>query len=325
MPQRESNENENKYFYYPTDNRIIEVKEEQNKPFLSSLKQLADKHNAILLTLIAPYIGKRISPVDVARARIGIEEEIGIETAAEITRGELGDLKKYNLFLLLETPGGDVDASYKIARFLAKTFKSITIFIAHEAASGGTLISFAGSKIKMGETAALSPIDIQTNYQGFYISVNMAASSLASIAKFFKTRRVEEVEYPYTALANKLDPIIYEDWTSKQWGMVQYAYDVLSLAGYPENQKITVIKNFIFTKNPHNFVILKERAANYKLNVAKDSELSAELACMRWWLNEYMFQKGAYHIIRFVLPSKSRVISNGLEKGKAQEQKVTEE
>lgn len=309
MTPQKPNE-ENKYLCFPVESSVIEVKEEEKKDYLDSLKQIANTHNAVLLTLIAPYIGKKISPVDIARAIIGIEEEIGIETVIEIVKNRLGDTKKYNLFLLLETPGGDVDASYKIARLLATSFRSVTIFVIHEAASGGTLISLAGSKIKMGGMASLSPIDIQTKYQGVYVSVNMAASSLASIAKFFKTKRVEQVEYPYTAMANKLDPIIYEDWTSKQWAMVLYTYSILSLSGYSEEQKVKIIHNLVLTKNPHNFVILKRKASDYGLEIASDNELSSELSSMRWWLNSYMFQEGASHVIRFVLPDKPSAPAN---------------
>lgn len=300
----------NQYLCFPTNSGLIEVKEEDNINCLQALKKIADDNNAVLLTLVAPYIGKKVSPVDIARARIGIDEEVGIETALEKIKEKLGSLKKFNLFLLLETPGGDVDASYKIACLLAKSFKSVTVFIIHEAASGGTLISFSGSKIKMGEMASLSPIDIQTIYQGIFVSVNMASSSLASIAEFFKTKRVEEVEYPYTALANKLDPIIYEDWTAKQWAMVGYALDILSLAKYPEKEKVNIVRNFVLTKRPHSFVILKDRAKNYGLSVAENSELCQELNCMRWWLNNYMFQEGAFHIIRFVLPKKNKPEKN---------------
>lgn len=297
---------ERRFLSYPINSGIIDIQEEKKVKCVNALKTIANKHNAVLLTLIAPYIGKKVSPVDVARAKISIEEELGIETALEIMRTKLGELSEYNLFLLLETLGGNVDSSYKIAKLLVTTFKSVTIFIIHEAASGGTLISFAGSRIVMGETANLSPIDVQTNYQGVRVSVNMATSSLTSIAKFFKTKQVEQVEYPYTALANKLDPIIYEDWSAKQWAMVRYAHDILSFSGYSDDEKIEIVRNFVFTKFPHNYVILKERASKYGLNIAKSNVFTQELNCMRWWLNNYMFQKGAFHIIRFVMPEKKK-------------------
>lgn len=288
---------------FPTEDTIISIQEENEAECKDTLKLLATKNKAVFLTLIAPNIGKKVSPVDVARASISLYEEMGIEAAVEKIRKNLGDLKQFDLFLLLETPGGNVDSSYKIAKFLGKTFKSVVVFVIHRASSGGTLISFSAQKIKMGEMASLSPIDIQTPYQGTYVSVNKAASSLTSISKFFKTRQVEQIEYPYTALANKLDPIIYEDWTSKQWSMVDYALDVLRLRRPTDTlRNIEVVRNFVLTDKPHNFVIQKELAAIYGLDIADDKDLQDELNCMRWWLNSYIFKEGSLHVIRYVVP-----------------------
>lgn len=305
------------FLEFPKESTVIFVQEETDAPCTSTLKQIATKNKAVMLSIIAPNIGKKISPVDVARAAIGLREEIGVEIAIEKMKEVIRDLKEVDLYLLLETPGGNVDSSYKIARFLAKTFKSIYVFVVHRASSGGTLISFSAKKIKMGDMASLSPIDIQTPYQGLYVSVNKAASSLTSISKFFKTQQVEQIEYPYTALANKLDPIIYEDWTSKQWSMVDYALDILRLSHPASSKNIEVIKNFVLTDKPHNFVIQKELAEIYGLEIAGDNELQDELNCMRWWLKEHMFKEGASHIIRYVLPDLKSAASVGQRPTKA--------
>ncbi len=135
---------------------ILDVEEEKDQEMTNQFENLFCKKDCVFLALIAPYVGKKISPSKEAIASLGLSEEFGVETAIESIR-EITNCKK--LILLINSPGGLVQSSYKIARAIRKNFEEIIVFIPYVAASGGTLISLIGNEIVMGMMSQLSPID----------------------------------------------------------------------------------------------------------------------------------------------------------------------
>ena len=76
------------------------------------------------------------------------------------------------LYLLVNSHGGSVSSSFKIAMAIRRFFDDITVFVPHVATSGGTILALAGNRIRMGMMSRLSPVDVQIVYQGKQISVN---------------------------------------------------------------------------------------------------------------------------------------------------------
>jgi hypothetical protein len=64
------------------------------------------------------------------------------------------------LDLLLHTSGGDPIAGYRIAQTIRSVCSDLTVLVPEYAYSAGTLLSFAGDEIRLGDFAGLSPIDI---------------------------------------------------------------------------------------------------------------------------------------------------------------------
>jgi Serine dehydrogenase proteinase len=64
------------------------------------------------------------------------------------------------LDLFLDTYGGDPMSGYRIAQVVRSMTASMDVLIPEHAYSAGTLMSFAGNVIRMGDFAGLSPIDI---------------------------------------------------------------------------------------------------------------------------------------------------------------------
>jgi len=60
--------------------KIIDVAQEDNPVLFKNLIEVANKHQAVLLTCIAPYVGRKISPTKTIVAQVGISEEFAIET-----------------------------------------------------------------------------------------------------------------------------------------------------------------------------------------------------------------------------------------------------
>lgn len=270
---------------------------------MDKLQGISNQQHAVLLAFIAPYGGKKISPVDWVAAVISFWEELGIEQAVREIKSKLKSQDATKLYLLLETPGGSVASSYKIARYLRHEFSDITVFIPNVAASGGTLISLAANRVVMGNMANLTPIDIQVPYKDGRVSVNRMASALTRLKQFFETKRPEQVPYPYRALVDKLDPIIYDDWNSKTYAMITYVVELLTEAGYPSEKISNIIGNFVTTTYPHDFIIHKNRARGYDVNVVPDEEFVSELNCLRWWLKKYLISSGTDHYIRYIIPT----------------------
>lgn len=285
----------------PDYGSLVQVSEEKDSRLLDKLQPVANDHKAALLALIAPFSGKKISPVDWISASIRLWEELGIE---QVVRNINKKYKGKKLFLLIESPGGTVSSSYKIASYLRKNFSEIIVFVPHQAASGGTLIAIGGNKIVLGDMANLTPIDIQTKYAGTTVSVNRMSSALARLNKFFETKLPQQVPYPYRSLVDKLDPIIYDDWETKTYEMAAYAADLLTKAGYEEESRISIISKLVYSAFPHSFVIDRTKARNYGLDVAKKGEFESELNCMHWWLKNYMVKPGMDHYIRYIIPNK---------------------
>lgn len=294
------------YVAPPSYGTHINVGKETNTSLLSKLQPLADFHNAVLLAMVAPSIGEKTSPVDYLSASIGLYDELGMEEAVRTIDTLCKGVSK--LFLLVESPGGEVTSSYKIAYFLRTHYPNITTFVPHRAASGGTLIALSSNEIVMGELAHLTPIDTQVSYLDTKVSVNRMNSALARLVAYYEKKRASQVPYPYQSMVDKLDPIIYDDWNTKINAMIEYVIDLLLKTGYQSKEIVSIVKNFIVTEFPHSFVIHREKARSYGVKVVPDNQYINELNCMRWWLAEYMLESGTKHVIRYVIPSTAQQI-----------------
>ena len=111
--------------------QIIDVSEENNSQMKESLEKISQKEKAVVLAFIAPYIGRQISPTKVISAELGISEEFAIETAIEKIKEQTQCEK---LILLINSPGGFVSSSYKVAKALRCNYKEIKVFVPHIAA-----------------------------------------------------------------------------------------------------------------------------------------------------------------------------------------------
>lgn len=288
---------------YPDFDGLVDAKEELDISLVSRLKPIANNHKAIIISLIAPFMGKKTSPIDMSTASIRLWEELSVEKAVTEIREKIG--YEFNkLFLLVESPGGSVTSSYKIAHFLRENFNEIIIFVPHQAASGGTLISMIGNEVVLGDMASLTPIDIQIPYGDTRVSVNRMQSALKRLNQFFQYKTPAQVPYPYQSLVHKLDPIIYDDWESRTFEMATYAIELLRKSGYDEQPIINIIENFVYTTYPHDFVINRERAINYGIKVAPKEKYIEEMKNMTWLLSYYVMKSSDKHHLRYILPDK---------------------
>lgn len=302
---------------------LLNVEEENN----SDLQKLADKHDAVLLALIAGYVPERISPSQFLHPSLGLGEEFGVNTAIEHIQSAT---KCKKLFLAINSLGGGVASSYKIARALRRNFDDITVFVPHIAASGGTLITLCGNKIVMGEMSQLSPIDPQLQTSKGYIALSAFQRAFSRLTEYFEKKEKSEAPYPWVALTDKIDPIQLETYIGEVDTIKFYATQILGLSN-PKVNKVSVAVAGKFLAEgfgSHSTVIDLEFAQMLGLPAVGVNGFESEWSLMSKWVAQYLLKSERKHFIRCVVPStptppatkqtttKKKVSSDSKKKGK---------
>lgn len=283
------------------------------------LTGLARDEGAILMCVVAPYRSIRISPVDEVQASIGLHEEFAFEAVIdEVQSLGLADKK---IILLLNTFGGLLHSSFKVARALRTSFKEIEIYVPHIAASGGTLIALTGDKIFMGCMSQLSPVDPQVYYDGRMMSALHARAAYNRLCEAFEKTTRDEAPYPQRALADKLDPLLMEDWNGSVETSLEYATRILSLSNYTDAQARAIAHHLVYHFTEHDADIDYDLAKSIGLRVEKyDKSEKTRIVWrhFRRWLGMFLSEASPTHVVRYVLPiDKSNVEkNNGTGKGK---------
>jgi hypothetical protein len=285
---------------------IIDVKEEDDQKLSEKLTEISKKHDAVLMACIAPYVGLKISPTKTINAQMGLSEEFAVETAINQIQAKT-DAQK--LMLLVNSPGGLVQSSYKIARALRKTFKEIIVFVPHIAASGGTLLALAGNKIVMGMMSQLSPLDPQAKVEDGAVSANSVVDAHQFVTRLFDDVSVEDAPYSYKALADKCDGVDIRDALASLSLMEEYILEILEDCGYSKEECKRISHSIVRGFKTHDEVINMDKAKKLGLNVISHNDFPAEWKLFREWLANYMLQSADKHVIRFVISEK--LLNNG--------------
>lgn len=92
---------------------------------------------------------------------IPISRYITIEDSEQVLRAIRFTPPEVPIDLILHTPGGLVLATEQIARALIRHPAKVSVFVAHYAMSGGTMLALAADEIVMDANAVLGPVDPQ--------------------------------------------------------------------------------------------------------------------------------------------------------------------
>jgi hypothetical protein len=278
--------------------KIIDVNEENDQQLSKKLTEISKKHDAVLMACIAPYVGLKISPTKTVNAQMGLSEEFAVETAINQIHTKT-DARK--LLLLVNSPGGLVQSSYKVARALRKTFKEIIVFVPHIAASGGTLLALTGNKIVMGMMSQLSPLDPQAKSGDGVVSANSIVDAHQFVTRLFDDIAVEDAPYSYKALADKCDSVDIRDALASLSLMEEYILEILEDCGYSKEKCKKISNRIVRGFKTHDEVINIDKAKKLGLNVIPHSDFPTEWKLFREWLVKYMLQSADKHVIRFVI------------------------
>jgi hypothetical protein len=94
-----------------------------------------------------------------------------------------------SLDLLLQTNGGDPVAGYRIAQAIRSLCRKLDVLVPEYAYSAGTLMSFSGDDIRLGDYAGLSPIDITVTDPNSYKREGVQLAGVDSFLEFAQGAR----------------------------------------------------------------------------------------------------------------------------------------
>ncbi|MBW4576788.1 MAG: ATP-dependent Clp protease proteolytic subunit [Aphanothece sp. CMT-3BRIN-NPC111] len=114
---------------------------------------------------------------------IPLSRYITIEDSEQVLRAIRLTPPDVPIDLILHTPGGLVLATEQIARALIRHPAKVSVFVAHYAMSGGTMLAMAADEILMDANAVLGPVDPQLG--------NFPA---ASIIKVVEDKPISEID-----------------------------------------------------------------------------------------------------------------------------------
>jgi len=278
--------------------KILDVSEEKDSKLKEKLSEISKEKKAVLMAFVAPYVGKKISPTRVLSAELGLSEEFGVETViSDIC--EKTDCQ--NLYLVLNSPGGFVDSSYKVARALRNSFKRIVVFVPHVAASGGTLVALVGNEIVMGMMSQLTPLDPHSAVGKDARFAKSIVNGFENVTNFFRKIRIEDAPYTYKVLADKYDAEKLDRAIAALSLMEEYICEILGGCGYKKEKVTQIAESLVRGFKNHSEVITLEKAKKIGLKVSKDSKYPKTWNAIREWLESYLLQSADKHIIRYII------------------------
>lgn len=268
------------------------------------LQALCDKKGVVLLAFVGSYVPRKYSPASSKSATIGIVDEFGMEEALNRIQLGIDGAKTKKAYLLVNSLGGGVSSSFKIAQAIRETFDDITVFVPHIAASGGTLLALTGNRIRMGMMSQLSPVDPQRPYSDHgLVSVNSIARAKKRLDKKFEKQKEQEMGYPDRHMAEMLDPVVYEEFHGLREASEKYLSTVLTKTGYAQEEIARISDDLTFNLPTHGFVIDRNLAAEIGLKVASGGD-AEEWDLMRNWFAKYVGEETDRHFIRYCIPKK---------------------
>lgn len=271
----------------------------------NKLQNIANEKKVLLMSFIAPDSIVKTSPISTDYAKIKVQDLYAIEKKIEEVKKVIQLPKE--LHLIIQTPGGDLYASTKIAMYLQKLFgKNIVAFVPYEAASGGTILCLAAKKIVMDSTSNLTPIDPQVFYGDQRISVTSYEQALKDFKKDFGNFRPQEIPSPYQQLAGRFDPVIAKELSKIAWDNLNVAYGLLLVSQEPktDDEKSKIIDAAFKLGNsdsPHSHIINADEASKY-LNIDHSSENLELLTLYKEWISAKLKEETTSHIIDVFYP-----------------------
>jgi len=273
----------------------------------NELQKTANENSVLVMSFIAPDTIVKKSPTSYDYAQITYQDLYNIEAKIEPLK-KLGTLPK-KLHLIIHTPGGRVDATTKIARYLRENFEEIEAYVPYEAASGGTVLCLAANRIVMCNTSNLTPIDPQVSYKGRRVSVVSYEQAIKDMMKKYSTNSPDEIPSPDQQMCNQFDPIVAKEFSKMVFDSIMIAIELLEESQKPtttaDNDRIWGIA-FALTKTdfPHDHQFDIKSAKDIGLTIVDDASKLNLLNTYKKWVSCKLNEKETNHIVETYIPQK---------------------
>ena len=149
----------------------------------NSLDNLEKQHGADFLTIVAPIV-----PGFEVRVRNAIEKK---------------KTKRDRLAIILQTPGGVVEAVARMVDTIRHHYKEVDFIVPDQAMSAGTVFVMSGDRIFMDYFSCLGPIDPQIEKDGKLVPALSYLSQFKRLNEKAEKGQLTTAEY---ALIDKMDP-----------------------------------------------------------------------------------------------------------------------
>ena len=268
---------------------------EQNTQIQTGLDNiLGDKEAALMMA--APYKPAQVSPGRSISPNIGKSEEKYIEKAIKSVEAD-------NLKLNINSPGGSVSSSYKIAKSLVEIFEDIEVYVPHYAKSGGTLISLAGDEIVMGMMSELGPLDPQyTDSSGETHSATTYIEAYDNTIERLSRIHPQDASMASQAEYSELDPVKRKEMGNAKEMMEKYGKDILSQHEFSDEEVEDAINYFLedSPSHTHSYCVMYDEAAEKLPNsmVLREEERQEEMDVMSSWFGAYSSRGNNDHWIK---------------------------
>lgn len=259
------------------------------------------KDRTAAMAFISPHIQYTISPSRRGNVGIDIMDELSVEE----TIYTLKQNNIENLYLVLNTFGGDVSSSFKVAYAIRKNFKDITVIVPQFSVSGGTLLALSGNKIVMGDMSSLSPIDVQMELgDDEMYSVNDMIRSFEVLNEMFAEVSEDDAPYPYKSLVEKFHPVVLQHWIDTANLMQEHAKTILNLNSSLKDKSDMIIKKLTGDFPTHQYSIVYDVAKDILGDaIIHSSEFKPPIwHISRKWIQRYIDKQQEHHFIRYILP-----------------------
>ncbi|MEK7603823.1 MAG: hypothetical protein AAB461_01750 [Patescibacteria group bacterium] len=232
------------------------------------LQHIANTKSTTIVSFVAPH-GVRTSPVGFASASIEEDEIYRIEKVVEkaVSKKATG-----SLHLIIHTPGGEMHACYKIANFLRSKFTKVGAFVPYQAASGGTILCCSANELYIGDLGNITCFDPQIQYKGVSVSTHAFVRAVESIQREYGEIRPIEIPPPWQQMAEKIDPIIYDEMHTALVTSIICAVRLLKKSGYSESSAFGIARGLGWNAYTHELPIFKDAAKELGFNIKEDEE-----------------------------------------------------
>lgn len=263
------------------------------------LQKIANNHRAVLLLFVSPLMPTKRGSMKSVRSEICALDEYSVDNVLDQIDAKYHHSER-KAYLVVSSPGGDADSSFKIAKAIRRSFDDITVFVPRNAHSGGALLALVGNRIRMGRMSSLGPLDVQIAHKGEHVSANHIISAKTNLDKHLQKNKSKE-----TLLFDKiqmwlLDPITYERACQKQKMNIEYVNQILKMAKCTNSTAVTAEMCTGFPD--HDYVIDAHKAKTIGIAVEDASVDRQTWNAMRQWFLKYDTEPNELHYVRYIIP-----------------------